>query len=103
MKLSGEQQDMLAGKEGRGVQKAMEILTAMGEAVGAEKMVKITYAHLMPPDLMFFPYGRQGVWARDMTGELTRDLERLKVPTTIEPKFCNLYVARDWADPRGIC
>ncbi len=39
---------MLAGNEGRGAQKAMEILTAMGNAIGVAEMVKISYAHLMP-------------------------------------------------------
>jgi len=86
---------MLTGREGRGVQKAMEILTAMGDAIGAGEMVGISYAHLMPPDLMFFPYGKQGEWAHDMTRELTRDLKGLRVPTTIEPKFCDLSIAKD--------
>ncbi len=95
MKLSREQEDMLAGNEGYGVQKAMEILTAMGDAVGAEKMERITYAHLMPPDLMFFPYGKQGAWAHDMTAELTKDLKGFKVITTVEPKFCDLCIAKD--------
>ncbi len=95
MKLNKEQENMLAGKEGRGVQKAMEILTAMGNAIGAGGLVKISYAHLMPPDLMFFPYGKQGKWAHDMTKELTLDLKGLRVPTTIEPKFCDLHVAKD--------
>lgn len=93
---------MLAGKEGRGVQKAMEILTAMGNAIGAGELVKIAYAHLMPPDLMFFPYGKQGKWAHDMTQELTLDLKGLRVPTTIEPKFCDLHVAKDLQFPDDI-
>ena len=95
IKLNKEQEEILAGKEGRGAQKAMEILVAMGNAIGAGEMVKISYAHLMPPDLMFFPYGKQGEWAHDMTRELTLDLKGLKVPTTIEPKFCDLHIARD--------
>lgn len=95
MKLNEEQEAMLMGKEGRGVRKAMEIIVGMGEAQGAEELVKISYAHLMPPDVMFMPFGRQGRWAHDLTGELTRDLKQLKVPTTIEPKFCDLSVARD--------
>ena len=95
MKLNREQQKMLEGSEGRGVQKAMEILTAMGDAVGAEKMAPISYAHLMPPDLMFFPYGKQGKWAHEMTEELTQDIRGFKVPTTIEPMFCDLRIAKD--------
>jgi len=95
MYLDDEEKRMLAGEEGKGVQKALEILKAKGEAEGAEKMVKIVYAHLMPPDTMFFPYGRQGKWARELTGELTRDVTRLKVPATMEPKFVDLEVAKD--------
>ncbi|MBA7469868.1 hypothetical protein ES707_05142 [subsurface metagenome] len=95
MRLDDEEKRMLAGEEGKGTQKAMEILKAKGEAEGAERMVKIVYAHLMPPDTMFFPYGRQGKWARDLTGELTRDVTRLKVPATMEPKFVDLELAKD--------
>jgi predicted aconitase len=67
---------MLAGKEGRGAQKAMEILAAMGNAIGAGEIVKISYAHLMPLDLMFFPYGKQGEWAHDMIQDLKGFKER---------------------------
>jgi len=94
MKLNKEQDEMLAGKQGRGARKAMEIIIGMAEANGAEELVEITYAHLMPPDVMFMPFGRQGRWAHELTGELTKDIKRLKVPTTIEPKFCNLSVAK---------
>jgi predicted aconitase len=85
---------MLSGKYGRGTQKAIEILIGLGEAQGAEELVKISYAHLMPPDVMFFPYGRQGRWAHEMTRELTMDIDRLRVTATIEPLFCNLAIAK---------
>jgi len=94
MKLNKEQEDMLSGKFGRGTKKAIEILVALGEAKGAEELVKISYAHLMPPDVMFYPYGRQGRWASEMTHELTLDIDRLRVTATIEPKFCNLAIAK---------
>ncbi|GAH79112.1 unnamed protein product, partial [marine sediment metagenome] len=95
MYLDDEEKRMLAGEEGKGAQKAMEILKAKGEAEDAKRMVKIVYAHLMPPDTMFFPYGRQGRWARDLTGELTEGITRLKVPATMEPKFVDLAIAKD--------
>jgi len=38
MKLSSEEQEMLEGKHGNAVKKSMEILTALGEIYGAEKM-----------------------------------------------------------------
>jgi predicted aconitase len=94
MRLNKEQEDMLAGKNGRGCQKAMEIIIQPAEAQGAENLVRISYAHLMPPDVMFFPYGKQGRWAHDMTQELTKDVEHLRVPATIEPKFCDLRIAK---------
>lgn len=94
MRLNREQEDMLSGKYGRGTQKAIEILIGLGEAQGAEELVKISYAHLMPPDVMFFPYGRQGRWAHEMTRELTMDIDRLRVTATIEPLFCDLAIAK---------
>jgi predicted aconitase len=93
--LNRDQKRMLSGEEGQGCQKAMEILKAKGEAEGARRMVKLTYAHLMPPDTMFFPFGRQGRWARDLIGELTDGVTQLKVPTTMEPKFLDLALAED--------
>ncbi|MDX9871611.1 MAG: aconitase X [Clostridia bacterium] len=102
MRLNQEQQEMLAGKFGRGCQKAMEINIQLAEAQGAEELVRISYAHLMPPDVMFFPYGRQGHWANDMTGELTKDVEHLRVPATIEPKFCQLAVAKTLQFPDDV-
>jgi hypothetical protein len=93
MKLNDQEKRMLSGEEGAGARKAMEILIAKGEAEGAEKMVNISYAHLMPADTMFFPYGRQGEWSRELTGSLTEGVTHLKVPTTMEPKFCDLEKA----------
>jgi predicted aconitase len=102
MRLNKEQEGMLAGKYGRGCQKAIEIIISLAEAQGSKKLVKISYAHLMPPDVMFFPYGKQGRWAHDMTHELTQDVERLRVPATIEPKFCNLAIAKTLQFPDPI-
>lgn len=102
MQLNEDQEGLLAGKEGRGAQKAMEILVGIGQGQGAEKMVEIGYAHLMPPDLMFFPYGKQGQWAKEMTEDLTKGVTRLRVPTTVEPQFCNLAVAKDLQYPDDI-
>jgi predicted aconitase len=90
MDLNDREQRMLAGEEGEGVRRAMEVLVVKGEAEGAERMVNIVYAHLMPADTMFFPYGRQGKWSRDLTGVLTEGVTRLKVPATMEPKFVDL-------------
>jgi predicted aconitase len=93
--LDEEELKMLSGEEGRGRRKAMEILKVKGEAQGAKRMVKLVYAHLMPPDTMFFPFGRQGKWAHEMIGGLTEGVTSLKVPTTMEPKFVDLSIAEE--------
>lgn len=61
MYLSKEEEQMLAGKQGTAVQKAMEIQTALGEIFGAEKMIEISsvqisgvsYANLGEPGLKY--------------------------------------------------
>jgi predicted aconitase len=42
MKLTSEEEEMLAGKEGRATQKAMEILVALGTIYEAQRMIPIT-------------------------------------------------------------
>ena len=39
MKLARDEQDMLEGKEGLAKQKAMELLTKFGNALGAERFI----------------------------------------------------------------
>jgi predicted aconitase len=46
MKLTVEEESMLAGKRGYPVQKSMEILVQLGEIYGAEKMIKISSVHM---------------------------------------------------------
>ncbi len=52
MKLSREEQEMLEGKLGYPVQKAMEILVGVGECFNAEKMVPVASVHLAGCSLM---------------------------------------------------
>jgi len=50
MFLSKDEEAMATGKYGPGVQKCMEYLIKFGEALGAQKMVKISSAHTMPKE-----------------------------------------------------
>lgn len=93
MKLNATQQAMLEGKHGKSCKKAIELLIQMGEASNAEELIPVTFVHMMPPDIMFFPYGRTGRWAKDMTAELLEDVTAFRVPVTLDPQFCNLSVA----------
>jgi predicted aconitase len=46
MDLNDEEKRMLGGDLGSGYQKAMEILVALGEIYGSEKMSPVTSAHV---------------------------------------------------------
>jgi len=47
MKLTAEEQDMLAGKQGTAVQESIAYQVKVGEFWGAERLVPITNAHMM--------------------------------------------------------
>jgi predicted aconitase len=42
LQFSSEEKEMLAGKQGRAMRKAMEILVALGEIYGAERMIPVS-------------------------------------------------------------
>jgi predicted aconitase len=44
--LTAEEERMLAGERGAGVAKAMELLVALGEVFGAERLVRVESAHV---------------------------------------------------------
>lgn len=46
MQLTDEEKGMLEGREGRGVQRAMELLVALGKAFEAERMIPVRRAHV---------------------------------------------------------
>lgn len=46
MKLTEEENEMLEGKYGEAMQTAMELLVAVGECYGAERMIPVASAHL---------------------------------------------------------
>jgi len=94
LKLDSIQKAMIEGKYGKSCKKAIELLVQMGEASDAEELIPVTFVHMMPPDIMFFPYGRTGRWAKEMTAELLEDVALFRVPVTLDPQFCNLTVAK---------
>ena len=61
MKLARDEKEMLDGKQGRAIQRAMEILVQYGEALGAERFVDTDNVHLL---IGFYPYP-EVVTARD--------------------------------------
>lgn len=78
MKLTDEQARMLSGEQGEPVQVAMEMLTALGEIYGAEKLIPIKSAHCA--GLSLKSHGEAGMkWAEDMASKGARTA----VPTTM--------------------
>ncbi|MFH1088096.1 MAG: aconitase X catalytic domain-containing protein, partial [Chloroflexota bacterium] len=87
MKLTREEEGMLDGKSGAAVQKAMELLVALGDLYDAEGMVDIASSHLIAPELLFRPVGMYVDWVRELAGELLQGAERFRVPTTMDPVY----------------
>ena len=50
MILSKEEEAMACGRRGPGLEKCMDILVKFGDAMGAERMVRISSAHTMPKE-----------------------------------------------------
>ncbi len=46
MKLTSEEKEILEGKQGRGMQKAMELQVALGEAFEAQKLIEVSRTHV---------------------------------------------------------
>jgi predicted aconitase len=78
MFLTDDERRMLDGESGRGVQRAMELLVALGEAFDAEKMIDISRAHVsiggQESDIFYVE-------------ELVAGNARCKVPPTINPDW----------------
>jgi predicted aconitase len=48
MILNDEEKKVLQGESGPGARRAMEFLETLGDALGAEKMVRVTSTHILP-------------------------------------------------------
>jgi len=46
MNLTHEEQKMLQGDYGKGIQRSMELLVKLGDSFGAERLVPVSYAHI---------------------------------------------------------
>lgn len=85
MKLSGEEQAMLAGEQGRGVQKAMEIITALGTIYGAEDLVPVSSVQVA--GVSYKNLGQAGL---EFLTEWTEQGARVRVPTRLNPAGVDL-------------
>ena len=87
MYLTKEEQRMLDGEEGYAVKKSIEILVALGEIYGAEKLVKV--GSVQVAGVSYHNLGDAGL---EFLDELAKD-GRVKVLTTLNPAGMDL---EDW-------
>ena len=86
LQLTADDQSMLAGEEGEGVALAMRVLVATAEAMGAERLLDITSAHV---DGCLY-HGPAGL---DFARALVTGGARVKVPTSLNVASLDLLHA----------
>ncbi len=84
MELTKQEQDMLKGKEGYAVKKSMEILVALGDIFGAEKLIDV--GSVQVAGVSYHNLGDAGL---DFLNSLAED-GRVKVLTTLNPAGMDL-------------
>jgi predicted aconitase len=87
MHLTKEEEKMLNGEEGYAVKKSMEILVALGDIYGAERLIKV--GSVQVAGVSYHNLGDAGL---EFLNELARD-GRVKVLTTLNPAGMDL---EDW-------
>jgi len=89
MKLIKEEEEMVEGKYGRVVQKAMELLVAVGECYDAERMVPVASAHLVGANRAAGKGGMRFI------KELAEGGGKFLVPLTTNPAALDLWAWKD--------
>jgi predicted aconitase len=89
MHLTREEEQMYQGEEGTAVEKCMEILVALGDIYGAEKLVPITSAQIS--GVSYKTIGDAGL---EFLKELSKDAQ-VRVPSTLNPAGVDLEIWRE--------
>lgn len=84
MKLTRTEKDMLSGKEGRATKKSMEILVALGEIYGAERLVRVSSVQVS--GVSYKNLGDAGI---EFLNELAED-GKVRVKSTLNPAGMDL-------------
>jgi predicted aconitase len=79
MKLTQEEKEMLAGKYGNAVKKSMEILVALGEIYGADRLIPVSSVQISGVS-----YDNLGDAGLEFLSEMARD-GKVLVKTTLNP------------------
>ncbi len=93
MYLTGEEERMLEGGYGSGLEKAMEILVALGEIYHADKLIPVSSAHMAGN---FGVLGNEGV---EWLEEFAETGVKAKVFTTVNPQCFDFEFWREMGVP----
>jgi len=85
MLLTGEEERMLSGAEGRAVGKGMQLIVALGEVFGAERLVRITSAQIAGVS-----YGNIGDAGLELLEDWASAGARVRVKATLNPAGMDL-------------
>jgi predicted aconitase len=102
MQLTKEEENMLNGEEGYAVRKSMEILTALGDIYGADRLIKV--GSVQVAGVSYHNLGDAGL---EFLNELAKD-GRVKVLTTLNPagmdleNWQNLGISEDFAAKQNL-
>ena len=96
MQLTKKEKDMIEGKYGPGYQRCMEILVAVGECYGAERMVPVTSVHIAGNYSVMETEGIE--WLE----ELAQDGARVTVFTTKNPEMFDFEDWREFNIPENL-
>ncbi len=102
MYLTREEEQILDGEKGAGIQKALKIIVKVAEALGAERLVKIKAAHVS--GISYKNIGDEGL---ALICGLARENCRVTVPTTVNPagvdleKWREMHVPKEFVDKQA--
>jgi predicted aconitase len=80
LQLTGEEKQMLAGKQGPATKKAMQILLALGKIYGADRMIPVSSVQVAGVS-----YDNLGEAGLQFLSEMAEGNGRVRVPTTLNP------------------
>ncbi len=89
MHLTREQEGMLAGKEGEAVRKAMELIVALGDIYGAERLIPVTSVQVS--GVSYKTIGDAGLdFIEDYARIMKKEGRKVRVKTTMNPAGMDL-------------
>jgi len=94
MQFTREEAAMLDGDAGASVRRAMQLLVALGEAYGADRMVEVSSVHLAGPNVAILD--NEPI---DYVEEMASDGTRFRVPTTTTTQSVDWDLNRELAIP----